>query len=464
MAELNKKKKTVDAVRKKSGQGFKKVQEEANDLKKLQEEKINEAIKKIDRQFEQFEKKEEKRFEEEEKTEKIGRFRFKKIRNYAFISLGAFLIVSGAAVYLINAFFVKAEIKIETKKTEWNFMDSAVADKKIIQIDSAETAVKQIPAEVFSISKNFTFSFPATGRKNVQQKAEGIITIYNTYGSDSQVLVAYTRFMAPDGKVFLLKERTVIPGAKFANGKISTPGSINAAVIAEKAGAEYNIGLQSKFTIPGFLPKSPDKYEKFYGSSKEAMKGGFIGEAAYPTDDDIKKGKIAAEKQLKDYTDSALSLQIPQDFKFLDGSRQFVILKETVNSQTDEKGDFSVFVEGKSSNIGFKEMDLKSLMEKTAQNEIGNNLLKIKSYTLEYGAPRPDFTQGKISFAVDFKGVFEEPINIDEFKQKVAEKNEQELKPLVSSYENIQKFTISFWPFWVKTAPKNIDKISVEVN
>ena len=451
MAETTGKKKTVDAVRKKSGQN----------LKKIQEEKINEAVRKIDKQFEQFEKKEEKRFKEEEKIEKIGRSRLKKIRNYALISLGVLLVILGATAYLMSAFFVKAEIKVETKKTEWSFVDSVSADKKIVQIGAAEIAGKQIPAEVFSISKNFTFPFVATGKKNVQQKAEGIITIYNNYSSDSQVLAATTRFTAPDGKVFRLKERTIVPGAKVVSGKIS-PSSINASVIADKAGAEYNIGPQSKFTIPGF--QGTDKYSGFYGSSKEAMKGGFIGEAAYPTDDDIKRGKASAEKQLKDYTDSALSLQIPQDFKFLDGSRQFVILKEIVNPQTDEKGNFSVFVEGKSSNIGFKEAGLKDLIEKIAQSSTGDNLLKIKSYALEYGAPRPDFGQGKISFAVDFKGIFEEPINVDEFKQKVAEKNESELKLLVSSYKNIQKFTVSFWPIWIKTVPSDINKIAVEVN
>lgn len=454
MAETIKKKKTVDAVRKKSGQN----------LKKVQEEKINEAIKKIDNQFEQFEKKEEKRFKEEEKVEKVERSKFKKLRNYALISLGALVVLSGAAVYSINAFFVKAEIKIETKKTEWNFVDSVVADKKIVQIGSAEITGKQIPAEIFSISKNFTFSFAATGKKNVQQKAEGKITIYNYFDSNSQTLVATTRFASPDGKVFHLKDRIIVPGAKVVNGKIS-PSSITVTVIADKAGAEYNIGPASKFTIPGFKENNLiDKYEKIYGSSTEAMKGGFIGEAAYPTDDDVKKGKADAEKQLKDYTDSALSIQIPQDFKFLEGSRQFSISKETVNPQTDEKGNFSIFVEGKSSSIGFKEADLKDLIEKTAQGSAEDNLLKIKSYTLEYGAPRPDFAQGKISFAVDFKGVFEEPVNVDDFKQEIVGNNEQELKSLVSSYANIQKFMVSFWPFWVKAVPKNINKISVEVN
>ncbi|MFA5099028.1 MAG: hypothetical protein WC461_02315 [Candidatus Paceibacterota bacterium] len=462
MAEVIKKKKAVDAVRKKSGQVLIRTREEKPEvLKKIQEEKINEAIKKIDRQFEQFEKKEEKRFKEEEKIEKVERTKFKKIKKYTLISLGGLLLLSAATIYLLNIFFVKAEIKIETKKTEWNFMDSVVADKKIVQIGSAEIASRQIPAEVFSISKNFTFSFAATGKKNVQQKAEGKITIYNAYSSGAQTLVAGTRFMSPDGKIFRLKDKVTVPGAKIVDGKIS-PSTIDALVIADKAGIEYNIGPQSKFTIPGF--QGTPKYDGFYGSSKEAMKNGFIGEAAYPTDDDIKKGKVDAEKQLKDYTDSALSLQIPQDFKFLDGSRQFIISKETVNVQTDEKGNFSIYIEGKSSSIGFKEVDLKDLIEKTAQGSIEDNLLKIKNSTLDYGAARADFAQGKISFAVDFKGIFEEPVNVDDFKQEVVGKNEQELKTLVSSYANIQKFTVSFWPFWAKAVPKNINKISVEIN
>jgi len=418
------------------------------------EKEIKEELKKLDRQAEVFIKKEENLFEKEEKLKKRFKLKKTKTKTYAFIGLVLLLLIGIG--YLIVEFLPKAEIKITTKKINWSYIDSVTANKNLAQIDISQ---KQIPAEIFSVRKNFNFSFAATGKKSVQEKAKGKIIIYNAYSSEPQILVANTRFSNPDGKIFRLEERIIVPGAKIVEGKI-IPSSIEAKVIADQPGVQYNIGPISRFSIPGF--QGTAKYQGFYAESKEPMKGGFIGEKASPTDEDINKAKAKAEKDLKDYTNSFLSLQIPNEFKVIDGSSQFNILKEEVNKETDEKGNFTVFVEGESLNIAFKESDLKNLLENIAQKELGDNF-RIKSYQLEYGAGRPDFSQGRISFAVNFRGVFEEPLNIESFKQQVLNKNEKELKNLVSNLPNIQKVTVSFWPFWVKKIPNDLKRVKIEV-
>lgn len=443
MANPNKKK-MVDiarvTIKKDTGVG--------EDFKKL-DKKIG---KKLEEKIERFEKKEEEQFKKEAE---------KKVKKKRFSSatcalLGLFLVLSGAAVYSAVEFLPKVKIKITAKKTDWNYIEAVLAAKNIAEIDINQ---KQIPAEVFSVRKNFNFSFAATGKKQVERKAGGRIIVYNSYSSSPQPLIAGTRFQSPDGKIFKLTERIVVPGAQIIEGKIVS-SNIEAVVEAIQSGPQYNIGPISRFSIPGF--QGTPKERGFYAESKEAFKNGFIGEAAYPTDEDIKKAKEKAEKDLKDYVDSYLSLQIPPEFKFIDASRQFNIIKEEVNSNTDEKGNFTVFAEGESSAVGFREADLMSLIEKTAQVNLGENF-KIKSYQLEYGVGRTDFKKGQISFAVDFKGVFEEPINIESFKQKISGKDEKELKTFISSFSNIQKTTVSFWPFWVKKAPDNIKRITVEI-
>ena len=423
----------------------KSAQEDFKDLDK----KIG---KQLEKKIEQFEKKEEEQFQKEAGAKEIKKKRFFPI-TYAL--LGLFLILSGGVVYSAIEFLPKAKIQITAKKTDWNYVEAVIAAKDIAAVDISQ---KQIPAEVFSVKKNFNFSFAATGKKQIEKKAGGKIIVYNSFSSDSQPLVSGTRFQSPDGKIFKLTEKIIVPGAQVVEGKIVS-SNIEATVIADQPGSQYNIGPISRFSIPGF--QGTPKEREFYAESKEAMKGGFIGEAAYPTDEDIKKSKEKAEKDLKDYVDSYLSLQIPPEFKFIDASRQFNIIKEEVNSNTDEKGNFTVFAEGESSVIGFREADLISLIEKTAQSNLGANF-KIKNYQLEYGVGRPDFKKGKISFAVDFKGVFEEPIDIESFKQKILNKDEKELKIFISSFSNIQKTTVSFWPFWVKKTPDNIKRITVE--
>lgn len=436
MANLNKKK-MIDII--KSAPEKRRQADTKSDFEKL-DNKIGE---KLDKEIEQFEKKEEEQFEKEAEIKKNKKFSWK---TYTF--LGLFLILSGTVIYSAIEFLPKAKIKITIAKTEWSYVDSIIAGKNIAQI----------PAEIFSARKNFNFSFSATGRKQVEKKAFGKIIIYNAYSSNSQPLIVGTRFSSPNGKIFRLVKKVIVPGAQVIEGKIVS-SNIEAEAEADQPGPQYNIESVGRFSIPGF--QGTPKYQGFYAESKEPMKGGFIGEVAYPTDEDIKKSKVKAEKDFKDYIDSYLSLQLPLEFKFIDDSRQFNILKEEANANTDEKGNFTIFMDGESLIIGFREIDLINLIEKTAQTNLGENF-KIKNYQLEYGAGRPDFKKGQISFAVDFKGIFEEPININDFKQKVLGKNEQNLKNLISSFSNIQKTTVSFWPFWVKKVPDNSKRVVIE--
>ena len=101
-------------------------------------------------------------------------------------------------------------------------------------------------------------------------KASGIITVFNEYSSDSQRLVASTRFLSSSGKIFRAIEDIYIPGAQLNDDEI-IPSSIDVEVVANYLGAEYNIG-PSDFTIPGF--KGTVKYAGFYGKSNTAMNGG----------------------------------------------------------------------------------------------------------------------------------------------------------------------------------------------
>ncbi len=323
--------------------------------------------------------------------------------------------------------------------------------EKEIEIVKVELLMKDLEALENLISK--------LEKKQDKKRASGKIIIYNTYSSDPQPLIATTRFLTPDGKIFRLEQKIVVPGAKIVEGKI-VASNIETTVVADQAGPQYNIGPVSHFSIPGF--QGSPKYQSFYAESKEAMKGGFIGEQAFPTDEDIKKGKEKSEKDLKDYINSFLSLQISPEFKVIEGAKQFNILKEEVNQEVDEKGNFTIFIEAESSVIGFRESDLKNVMEKMAQVDLGMDF-KIKSYSLDYGVGRADFKQGRISFAFNFQGIFEQPLDAENFRQKAVKRNENELKLLISSFPNIEKIAVSFWPFWVKRVSDKPERVKIEV-
>ena len=382
--------------------------------------------------------------------EKKGKFQF----FLAFILV--FIFLSGS-VYAGVKILPRAEVKIVTKKANWDYGNSVRINPKIADIDVVN---RQIPAAIFSEKKNMNISWQATGKKYIEKKASGKITIYNEYSSGPQRLDVNTRFEAPDGKIFRLKSKVIIPGAKIESGKI-VASSIEGEIIADKPGEAYNISPVSNFTIPGL--KGADKYEKFYGRSQNPMTGGFVGETAYPTEDDIKKAKIFAENQIKNVVETFLLTQLTsENFKAVDGTAQTTIAKEVVNKETDETGNFSVYVEANSSIQAFKEITLLDLMTALANQAIGNGF-KLKSYKIDYKPIEIEVKTNLVVLPVDFSGIFLMPLDQNDFMQKVVSKSDTELKSLIFSSPNIEKADISFWPFWVSRVPDDINRIKIIV-
>ncbi len=423
----------------------KREKEEAKEIKTRETEEVK--IEELE-----FSKNKFNHFKEPELINReIRKERKKNRRSWKMILI---FIIVGFLVYLALCVLPRVEVDLTLKKVPLELSQEIVATTAI---NSPSVSDRKIPAELFTQTKNNVLSFHATGKKNVERKARGEVTIYNSYSSESQRLVANTRLLAPDGKIFRLEESIVVPGAKIVEGKI-IPSSIKATVVADKAGQEYNIGPVDHFTIPGF--QGSEKYEGFYAKSESAMAGGFVGEIPVPTEDDIKQAKEKAENSLKDYFIALFYAQIPKDFKILDEAKQFQILKEEVNKEVDNQGNFSVMIEAKASAIGFRENDILTIFTSLAKKDLGENF-KLKNYEISYANISVGINQGNLSFLVNFKGEFEPPFNIDEFKQKIMGKNELEIKTLIFSQSGIEKAKVNLWPFWLKKVPNNTNKIKI---
>jgi len=371
------------------------------------------------------------------------------------------LIVLVAVVFVgvkIARVLPRVEIKIITRKVEWNYKDSITVDKTISEINEA---IAKIPGQVFVQKNNLRLAFDATGRKAVERKASGKILVYNGYSSSPQPLSLGTRFESPDGKIFKTTKAVTVPGAQIVEGKIVS-SSIEIAVTADKAGEAYNIA-PSRFTIPGF--KGSPKYLAFYGESKEAMIGGFVGEIAYPTDEDSKKAKDEIVAKLNESLKTLILTQLPQGFKIIDGASEFNFLNQSVDKAADSSSKFYAFAEAQMSLIAFLEKDVSDLLDKKMKTELGQDFA-FKSdplSLLNYGLPRLDIKAGKMTFPIDLKSVTTRVIDIDILKERISGKPESDVKSLLFALPGLESAKISFWPFWVKSAPTNKQKITISV-
>ncbi len=367
-----------------------------------------------------------------------------------------------AAVVLIAAFWVvtfsfgRMTATITFKQTPWTYQGNFVADKAVSTINGAQGT---IPAQVFTSDKNTTQLFPATGNANVSIKAAGVMTIYNAYSSAKQELVATTRFVTPDGKIFRLVSNIIVPGATVTNGQI-VPSSIDAQVAADQAGTAYNIGPVVKLTIPGF--QGSPKFDAFYGQLAKGTSGGFVGNKAVPTAADIAAAKTKVTEALTANLTAAIATSYPNNFKIPDGATQIQIVKLTVTTTTDAGGNFGVFGEATLQAIGFDEAAFKQFLLATAQATEASSTFH--SLTLNYGSVKADFAKGTLSFSLSANGSLEPAFDAGAFASSIAGKSMGDARAAIASLPQLATGQISAWPMWLWSAPSNPSKITVNAD
>lgn len=364
------------------------------------------------------------------------------------------LIVLGfIGVFALNK-MGKAEVSIKFKEIPWQYEGTVTISAASKAVD-AESLI--IPGEIFTDSKNSSPSYPASGKASVEDKAIGKLTIYNAFSSVPQGLVATTRFMTPDGKIYRLDKAVTIPGAEIKDNKI-VPSSIEVAVTADKAGPSYNSGAIPKLTIPGF--KGTPKFDGFYGALASAS-GGFIGQRAVPTDKDITAAKAKVAEDLKNLAKSDFLSNRPVDFKIIEGSSVIEVGSVSVNKRTDDKGNFSVFGEVKFSAIGFRESDLSEALIVFANRD--HSGAKFKKVDITYSNPKLDLKSGKLVVSVTVNGVLTSDFKAKEFKTSILGKKIEEIRTLTTALPWYESGRVKIWPIWLKTAPEKDSRVEVTV-
>mgnify|MGYP001604824856 CR=1 FL=1 len=271
--------------------------------------------------------------------------------------------------------------------------------------------------------------------------------------------MAATRLISPDGKIFRLTAAIIVPGAKIVDGEI-VPSSVEANVVADQAGETYNIPATTRFEIPGF--KGTPRYGAFYGQSAAPMAGGYVGEQAYPTPEDINKAKVGVAKVLDAGARGVLQSKIPSEFKMVENAFIFSITKQTVNPDVNEAGQFSIFAEAELALMAFREADMMALLGDRAIQDGGADY-GLKDQNLAYGASRADMAAGKMAVTVDYKATLARNVNVDDLKPQMLRKSGAELRAMLLGIAGLESARVELWPFWVKSVPSKSDKVNIVV-
>lgn len=371
-----------------------------------------------------------------------------------------FIIVSfSAAAIALGTILPKATIAITPKKETIDLNIPAKADVSLSNID---TANNKIPAQIIKTEKSQTMEFSATGRQSGESKAGGKITIYNAFTPpQNQTLVKTTRFETSDGKIFRITEGITVPAAKIENGK-TVPGSIEANVVADVPGPEYNIG-PSEFTIPGF--KGSPKFNAFSAKSTSAMAGGSKGDGSVVTAEDMEKAKKTIKETLTESIKNELKEKSLSSLEYSDEATTVEIIEESSSLKMGEAGEkFTVTAKASATTFQFSEEDIKMLIAKNIEEKTTTEKIIFKDLTKKYSDITADFSNGILTLNINAHQTVAPDIDIDDTKSEFAGKGENEIRDFIVNNDAIESAQVSFWPFWVKKAPKNVDRIKIIIN
>ncbi len=375
-------------------------------------------------------------------------------RKIALVLIIVLAVLLGAAAY-VYFYLPTAKLNL-TLKTE-----SITNDAKITVSESVsgpDSGTNQIPGKKYEVELEDSLKAPATGEKDVGRKAQGTITLYNTYQTTPRTIVP-SRFQAADGKVFRSNEAVTLPGYTDTGGGNKTPGTVTLAVEAEEPGESYNIG-PTTFVLPAL---DPGLKKEIYGKSSTAMVGGTSEMAKVVSEDDLKK---AEETLLSRIKDKAVSSFRDGDYTLVPaGSNVEIVAYEPKPAKDEKATEFSLKIKAKLTFLAFKEADLKSVAADDLKNVLPSDKFVVgdEAGDISYELSEDRIAEGSMVIYYHENKRFTPLIAKEKIKEDVAGLTAEEAKSKLGGKENVLEVTVDFWPFWVRRLPNDVNRITVDI-
>jgi hypothetical protein len=351
----------------------------------------------------------------------------------------------------------RAEIEIWPETESLRFSVQATVESSADQIDFDE---RILPGKIIVGRAVLSQEFPATGKVLKEEKARGMIRVYNAYSIYDQPLVATTRFVSAEGKLFRTPKRIVVPGGHYEGGKL-VPGFIDIEVVADRPGEEYNIG-PSTFSIPGFAGTA--KYTSFYGKSFESMSGGSITEVSRVTREDLEKARDSLEETALKESRASLKRKISSDWLKVKGAEEEEVVESLPLAEAGQEADSFIYqVEAEVRALVFKRSDLEVfaknyfLSQISAERAVEDGTLQVK-----YAPQSIEMKKGKIVLIMEISARVYSVIDQQKLKKIVQEKSPSEVNQILSvTFPQILKAETRLWPFWARKVPRDPERIEV---
>lgn len=361
---------------------------------------------------------------------------------FSFVSLTVILV---AAVL----YFGLAKVTLVIIPTQERITDSLnleiidKANSSIIGQGQIQGVVRQVPVEL-------TRTFTASGKEVLGEEVSGKVTIINNY-MKNQPLVATTRLLSSDNKLFRLKNTVNVPAG----------GQVEAAVYADESSREMAIG-PSRFIIPGLWAGIQDKiYAQSLGPMKYSEKIKYIIKQS-----DIDSAVSELKQDLLANAKKEVILAYSEyDQSILQADNNSVKL-EALGRVGEEKEKFTIKMKTMVTAVAFKENDVYKQAEQKLVATLADDreIVELSRPEMIYNLGNSDLSQGTAMVNVNFavKVTLKDSARIIK-KNNLAGMNVEQLKTYLNSLPEVAGYEIKFFPSFIRKMPNLVDRIEIVI-
>ena len=385
---------------------------------------------------------------------------FEKFRTRLVLAIVALLII-GAGLFFALTVLPKATIAISTDSNSVPVNLTATLNTKATAVDTDQNI---LPAKQEQQQKTQTQQAPATGQANRGQRAAGMVTITNCSPDGSSVTIPAGTGVSHGGLTYITQKSVTLTTSTPKCQSYSGFTSADVSIVAMQAGAQYNVGDGTSFTVAsgnGYTSKDVN-----------AVASGDISGGTDTIVKVIQQSDIdSATQKLKAQDSSAVKDDLIQMLK-QDG---YHAIAETFNAGTpsttasaqvgDQVDSVTVTMNATYTMLGVKENDLKQLIRADVKDQIDSG----KQTLLDDGLANATFkvvnsTETSQEVSIHTVATAGPELNVTQIKQQAAGQKSGPVSDSLKANPGVTDVTINLSPFWVKSIPGNTDKITVTID
>jgi len=390
-----------------------------------------------------------------------------KIPDFSSFRLKMGLVISAIILLVVGWFFgfvvlPEATITINTDTNKSDVSTDFIVKDGLEQADFENGVLPAIKVEV---DKEDSVTVPATGEKDVGEKASGIMTLTNCIQSFSGVDVPAGSAFSVGSYTFVTTEAIELSPAVYvgdecrsADAPELSPGVIkDTTVVATQPGTGYNLDARAyTSSISGVSA---------YGSD---MSGGTT-----------QLVKVVSEEDIKNATDQLTGSSTADAVDELKGTlndQQLQPLVETLNESDakvvrsapadTEVSELTVTRSVKYSMSGVSSDYLSQLLDNKIKEGLTDETQNIRSNGLDSAVFSLIAKVSDTEHQLSVRTVATIGPEFDEvaIKQEVAGKKRGDIEKLLEVKDGVRSVSVEFSPFWIFEAPEKPDKITLIIN